>query len=75
MEDEYNIKNQKKDRNVTSNLIHHLIKYLLVSKGPQELIESILQNLQLSITYEAFYEHLENEGRKLKTYVTTKHIK
>jgi len=52
-----------------------IIKFLIVSKGPQELIESIIKTLKLSITYVAFYEHLENEARKLKTYVTTKHIK
>ena len=32
-DDDYNVKNQKKDRNVTSNLIHHLIKFLTVTRG------------------------------------------
>ena len=28
-DDDFNVKSQKKDRNVTSNLIHHLLKNLV----------------------------------------------
>ena len=37
-DDDYNVKNQKKDRNVTSNLIHHLMKYLTTIENLQETV-------------------------------------
>lgn len=41
-DDEYNVKNQKKDRNVTSNLIHHLIKFLTLTRGQEDQIKRII---------------------------------
>ncbi len=51
-DDEYNIKNQKKDRNVTSNLVHHLIKFLSVTKGPGDIVKRIIEVKKMKITYE-----------------------
>ncbi len=51
-DDEYNIKNQKKDRNVTSNLVHHLITFLSVTKGPGDIVKRIIEVKKMKITYE-----------------------
>lgn len=40
-DDEFNVKSQKKDRNVTSNLIHHLLKNLVNSKETKQSVENI----------------------------------
>ena len=53
-DDEYNVKNQKKDRNVTSNLIHHLMKYLTTIDTLQPTVESLIQKRNIPLTFEEF---------------------
>lgn len=69
------MKTQKKDRNVTSNIIHHLFKYLTVSSEMDEIIENLIQTRNLNITLREFKEIMRSDAENLKAYVTGKHIK
>lgn len=57
-DDEFNVKSQKKDRNVTSNLIHHLLKNLANSKETKEKVENITSQRNLEIDFPQFMKEL-----------------
>jgi hypothetical protein len=47
---DFNLKNQKKNRNVLSNLVHHLFKYLITSQRLNRVIDRIITKENLDIT-------------------------
>lgn len=71
----FNPKKQKKNRNVLSNLVHHLLKYLSVKEMVSEKLARIIRFHQMSITIEEFYLILEHFEDKLNSYVTEKNFK
>lgn len=71
----YKEKNQIKDRNVMSNLIHHLLKYLSVSGEVENEFQKIVAARKMTISFDQFKTELDRIIKDLRTYVTINHIK
>lgn len=67
-------KKQKKNRNVISNLIHHLLKYLNDVEA-QSLIGRIIEIHHLQIRIPEFLGLLSIFNKKMKSYVTEENFK
>ena len=71
---DFNMKKQKKNRNVLSNLVHHLIKYLSSRPETESYVSQIINYHAMIITIDEFYVLVENLNKILKSYVTEKNL-
>ena len=69
------MKIQTKDRNVLSNLIHHLVKFLINNNESERTFQKIIKHKNLQISYLEFLKELEGISSNLRSYVTINHIK
>lgn len=72
---DFSMKEQKKNRNVMSNLCHHLFKFLQFNSQVDSLVRKIIDSHQLDYSLTEFYSELENKLKSLRTYVTGKHLR
>lgn len=58
-----------------SNLIHHLVKYLINQTDTEQVFLKIISEKKLDLTFASFLNELEGISSNLRSYVTINHIK
>ena len=71
---DYSVKKQKNDRNVISNIIHHLMKHAL-SNVSDEMLQKIIEKKNINMSIRDFKRVLNEKDKMCKTYITNKHLK
>jgi hypothetical protein len=65
---------QKFGRNIGSNIIHLIIKFIKEGKKLRKLVEAVIERDGMGIKASEFFHMLNVKSAKLEAYITSKHM-